>query len=249
MTFTTLDEAGKEHRSGRLPPRVTQEEAEAFVWGPWEFNTNASVQIATNRMSQTRAYSRVTGKNWGLLPLRRTRPGRWMTTYSQQQWQDEYEDHPVRLLITCSREGYEPWTLLQEVATGTAAEEKKQASEIKVQPRTFDGGKAGVLPGDVSKPVYMLVVTNASPRPVRNIAAEINVLGSVSPGRKPADVGGRIEPTAQLGPATLETFVLAAHSSRKDLLTQARKRRSPGPSMPRHFRRWSSRSGSPTTTT
>ena len=53
---------------------MTQEEAEAFVWGPWEFNTNASVQIATNRVSQTRAYSRVTGKNWDLLPLRRTGP-------------------------------------------------------------------------------------------------------------------------------------------------------------------------------
>jgi hypothetical protein len=30
VTFTILDEAGKEHWSGRLPPRVTQEEAEAF---------------------------------------------------------------------------------------------------------------------------------------------------------------------------------------------------------------------------
>jgi hypothetical protein len=110
VTFTILDEADKEHWSGRLPPRLTQEEAEAFVWGPWEFNTNASVQIATNRMSQTRAYSRVTGKNWYLLPLSRTQPGHWMSTYSQQQWQDDYEDHPVRLLITCRREGYEPWT-------------------------------------------------------------------------------------------------------------------------------------------
>jgi hypothetical protein len=218
VTFTILDEAGKEHWSGRLPPRLTQEEAEAFVWGPWEFNTNASVQIATNRMSQTRAYSRVTGKNWDLLPVSRTRPGQWMSTYSQQQWQDDYEDHPIRLLITCRREGYEPWTLLHEVATGAGPEEKRQASEIKVQPRTFDGGQAGVLPGDQSKPVHMLVVTNASPRPIRNLAAEANVLGSVSPGRKPADVVGRIEPTAQRGPAIPETFALAAHSSRKDLL-------------------------------
>jgi hypothetical protein len=167
VTFTILDEAGREHWSGRLPPRVTQEEAEAFVWGPWEFNTNASVQIATNRMSQTRAYSRVTGKNWDLLPLQRTRPGHWMSTYSQQQWQDDYEDHPARLLITCRREGYEPWPLLYEVATGAGPEEKKQASEIKVQSRTFDGGQAGVLTGGHSKPVHMLVVTNASPRPHR----------------------------------------------------------------------------------
>jgi len=123
VTFTILDEAGKDHWSGRLPPRVTQEEAEAFVWGPWEFNAAASVQISTNRMSQTRAYSRVTGKNWGLLPLSRTRSGHWMTAYTQQQWQEQYADHPVRLLITCRREGDEPWTLLQEVTTGAGPEE------------------------------------------------------------------------------------------------------------------------------
>jgi hypothetical protein len=64
----------------------------------------------------------------------------------------------------------------------------------------------------------MLVVTNASPRPIRNLAAEVNVLGSVSPGRKPADVVGRIEPAAQRGPAIPEVFTLAAHSNRKDLL-------------------------------
>jgi hypothetical protein len=147
VTFTILDEAGKEHRSGRLPLRLTQEEAEEFVWGPWEFNTNASVQIATNRVSPTRAYSRVTGKNWDLLPLSRTRPGHWMSTYSQQQWQDDYEDHPVRLLITCRREGYEPWILLHEVATGAGPEEKKQASEIKVQSRPLTGGKPAFCPG------------------------------------------------------------------------------------------------------
>jgi hypothetical protein len=218
VTFTILDEAGKDRWSGRLPPRVTQEEAEAFVWGPWEFNTNASVQIATNRMSQTRAYSRVTGRNWGLLPLRRTRPGHWMTGYTQQQWQEEYEDHPVRLLITCRREGYEPWTLLQEVTTGAGPEEMKQASEIRVQPRTGDGAQVGVLPKGEPKQVHMLVVTNTSSRPIRNLAAEINVPGSPSPGRKLADVTGRIE-QAHLGlTATVDTFVPTARSHRQDLL-------------------------------
>jgi hypothetical protein len=41
-----------------------------------------------------------------------------MSTYNQQQWQDEYEDQPIRLLITCRRAGYEPWTLLREVVAG-----------------------------------------------------------------------------------------------------------------------------------
>jgi hypothetical protein len=54
VTCTILDEALKDRWSGRLPPRVPQEEAEAFVWGPWESNTSASVQTATNRTPQTR---------------------------------------------------------------------------------------------------------------------------------------------------------------------------------------------------
>jgi hypothetical protein len=40
VTVTILDESGKEHWSDRLPGGLTQEQAEAFVWGPWEFNTD-----------------------------------------------------------------------------------------------------------------------------------------------------------------------------------------------------------------
>lgn len=218
VTFTILDEAGKDHWSGTLPGDVTQDEAEAFVWGPWEFNTNASLQIASNRVSQTRAYSLVTGRNWELLPLRRTRPGRWMTTYSQQQWQEEYQDHPIRLRITCQRKGYESWILLQEVTTEAGPDEKKQASEVRLRRQACDGAQAGVLPQGEAKQVYMLVVTNGSDRPIRNLAAQINVLGNVSPGVKLADVVGRIEPAHLGSTATVATFLLAARSSRKDLL-------------------------------
>src|SRR5262249_17936858 len=100
VAVTILDEAGKDHWTGRLPGAITQEEAQAFVWGPWEFNAMAAHQVVSNRESRARAYSRVSGKNWDLLPLKRTQPGHWMSTYSQQQWQDEYEDQPIRLLIT-----------------------------------------------------------------------------------------------------------------------------------------------------
>lgn len=222
VTFTILDEAGKDHWSGGLPVRLTREAAEAFVWGPWEFNTAASVQIASNRVSRTRPYSLVTGENWELLPLKRTQPGYWMSAYSQRQWQWDYEDHPIRLLITCRREGYEPWALLREVAVGAGPEQKRQAGEIRVRSGACDGARAGVLPEDAVKKVHMLVVTNASARPIRNLAAEINVLGSVLPGRKLAEVVGRVvgrvEPERHDCAATVETFVPAARSSRHDLL-------------------------------
>ncbi len=218
VTFTILDETGKDHWSGGLPGTLTQEQAEAFVWGPWEFNTAAAVQVVSNRESRPRPYSRVSGKNWDLLPLTRTRPGHWMSTYSQQQWQEEYEDQPIRLLITCRREGYEPWTLLREVVAGAGPEERKQASEIRVRSRTCDGAQAGVLPQEASKPVHMLVVTNVSNRPIRNLAAQIEVFGGVSPGTKLADVVGRIEQMHLGSTATTDAFVPVARSSRQELL-------------------------------
>jgi hypothetical protein len=218
VTFTVLDEVGKDHWGRGLPGKLTQEEAEAFVWGPWEFNTGASVQIVSNRQSRPRPYSRVSGKNWDLLPLKRTRPGHWMSACSQQQWQDEYEDQPIRLLVICRRAGYEPWTVLREVVAGAGPEERKQAGEIKVRFRTCDGGQAGVLPEDASKPVHMLVVTNSSTRPIRNLAAQIEASGGTSSGPKLAEVTGRIEQMHLGSTATADTFVPVARTGRQELL-------------------------------
>lgn len=64
VTITILDETGADHWAHGLPDGLTQEEAEAFVWGPWEFNTGASKQVVSNRTTVTRPYSLVTGKNW-----------------------------------------------------------------------------------------------------------------------------------------------------------------------------------------
>lgn len=115
VVITILDEAGRDHWTCGLPDGVTQEQAETFVWGPWEFNTGASAQVVSNRETVPRTYSRVSGKNWDLLSLIPTRPGYWMTGTSQDDWRKQYRDHPVRLLITCRREGYEPWLVQRDV--------------------------------------------------------------------------------------------------------------------------------------
>jgi len=117
VIITILDEAGKDHWTRGLPDGVTQAEAQMFVWGPWEFNTGASEQVVSNRVSRTRAYSLTTGKNWDLLPLTRTRPGRWMSPTSQDNWRKQYTDQPVRLLITCRRAGHEPWAVPYDAET------------------------------------------------------------------------------------------------------------------------------------
>jgi hypothetical protein len=115
VTVTILDEAGQDHWTRGLPDGVTQEEAEAFVWGPWEFNTGASEQVVSNRESKPRPYSRVSGKNWDLLALRATRPGRWMSSASQAEWHKRWQGQPVRLLVICVCDGYEPWFIQQDL--------------------------------------------------------------------------------------------------------------------------------------
>ncbi len=115
VVVTILDEAGQDHWGHGLPQGVSQEEAEAFVWGPFEFNTGASAQVVSNRETRPRSYSRVSGKNWDVLSLRATRPGKWMGSKTVEDWRRERKGTPLRLLLTCRREGYEPWTIQRDV--------------------------------------------------------------------------------------------------------------------------------------
>ena len=114
VTIRILNEAWTLHWSDGLPDGVSQEEADAFVWGPWEFNTDASSKVANNRASRPRRYSRADGENWAILELKLTRPGRWMLM-SIENWQERQNGEPIRVSIACRRKGYEPWTLHREV--------------------------------------------------------------------------------------------------------------------------------------
>lgn len=101
---------------GNGPPGdVTPEEARAFVWGPWEFNSGASEQVLSNRETRPRPYSRESGRNWDKLGLVPTRPGRWMEGTTGEAWRRPYRDQPVRLLLTCRRKGEEPWVVQRDV--------------------------------------------------------------------------------------------------------------------------------------
>lgn len=115
VIVTILDEAGKEHWTHGLPDGLTQEEAEMFVWGPWEFNKKPSAQVFSNRSTRSRAYDLTTGKNWDVLSLIRTRPGQWMAPKRGAGWNRQYAEQSLRLRITCYREGHEPWALLYEI--------------------------------------------------------------------------------------------------------------------------------------
>ncbi|MFF4791809.1 hypothetical protein ACFY2M_19070 [Streptomyces sp. NPDC001276] len=94
-------------RSDLSPGAATREEIDSHVWGPFRFTprVNDSDEIGralgpfTLRVGRGRPFQ-----------MERTRPGRWMTGKTMDQWQEEYLGHPVRLVITC-RVGDEEWVL------------------------------------------------------------------------------------------------------------------------------------------
>ena len=109
VVITIQDESGIDHWGRGLPAGVTQEQAEAFVWGPWEYDINASAQVVSNRQTRARPYSLLTGKDWDVLTLAATKPGSWMTATSPDKWRKDWRRQPIRLLITCRRDGHNPW--------------------------------------------------------------------------------------------------------------------------------------------
>ncbi len=114
VVVTILDETSTDHWGRGLPGNVTSEEAATFVWGPWEFNASASEQVASNRETKPRPYSRENGRNWDKLGLVPTKPGSWMST-TDEAWRKQYGNQPVRLRLTCRREGDEPWVIQRDV--------------------------------------------------------------------------------------------------------------------------------------
>lgn len=114
VVIKILDEANVDHWGHGLPDGVTQEEAELFVWGPWEFNAGASQQVANNRTTLPRRYSRATGRDSEVFDLVKTRPGHWMGDTAHGSWEQE-RSGPVRLSFECRLDGEQPWQVSYEV--------------------------------------------------------------------------------------------------------------------------------------
>jgi hypothetical protein len=145
-----------------------------------------------------------------------TRPGRRMPTYNQEQWQGDFDGQAIRLLITCRREGYDPWPLLKEVFVGDAGGEAgKQARQIDVSACSIDGARAQVLPPDKGELVQVVVVTNGSNRPIREATCKIEAIQAGPSVRhdKLADVYGELMPFALGSTARAEAFVLGERAS------------------------------------
>ncbi|XUM00249.1 hypothetical protein ACQ86F_25395 [Streptomyces venezuelae ATCC 10712] len=106
------DHTPTQQRLGYTNPNgPTPEQIAAHIWGPFRLRPRIDQADEDGR--------ELTFANLGVgrgrpLALDRTMPGTWMEGKTYDSWQQEYEGHPLRLLLTCRR-GEETWQIARTV--------------------------------------------------------------------------------------------------------------------------------------
>ncbi|MFF2475062.1 hypothetical protein [Streptomyces sp. NPDC058066] len=85
----------------------TQENVDAFVWGPFRFTPGPNGTDSHGRGPEPFPLDVGTGKPRA---MQRTRPAPWMGGKTQGTWQGEYAGKPIRLILTCRR-GDDEWVI------------------------------------------------------------------------------------------------------------------------------------------
>ncbi len=97
-------------RKPRPGSQLTQEQISEVIWGPYRLNPAVR---GTDSLGRKHGPFRLPKREPYPLPLEQSMAPSWT---SPDQWRDQYQGKPVRLEITCHREGHEPWILRQEAA-------------------------------------------------------------------------------------------------------------------------------------
>ncbi|MGZ2359648.1 hypothetical protein LRE75_23555 [Streptomyces sp. 372A] len=100
-----------DHRVLNPTPEYTQADADAYVWGPFRFAPGIDGADENGRRTGAVPLEMGRGRPFA---IERTRPGRWMTGMTAEQWQGRYTHLPIRVLVTCRR-GEETWVLAREL--------------------------------------------------------------------------------------------------------------------------------------
>ena len=99
--------------SPRLAGSATQEQVDAQVWGPLRFVPGSD---GADRNGQTVApFALAVGKGRPFALERTRSPLWWDGNDREERWRDKWLNKPLRLVLTCRREGYEPWTVPYEL--------------------------------------------------------------------------------------------------------------------------------------
>jgi len=122
VTVTIRDEGGVDRLGQMFAGTVTREDVVAHVWGPRRFDTAAKDQALDETGRTARAHLIREVGSWHRLMLTPSRPPDWSAPTPHdvptavKSWGEDVADKPVRVLITCRREGHEPWHVLRDVA-------------------------------------------------------------------------------------------------------------------------------------
>lgn len=100
-------------RVATLAGGPTQEELDAQVWGPLRFAHGADGADVNGKT--VAPFSLEVGKGRPF-SVERTRPPLWQAGDDRDtRWRGEWLNKPMRLVLTCRREGFEAWTVPREV--------------------------------------------------------------------------------------------------------------------------------------
>jgi len=88
--------------------QLTQDQVSEVIWGPYRFNPG---QRGTGRHGRCHGPFSLPRREPYPVSLEQSIAPSW----TGPGWRTQYEDKPVRLEITCRREGHAPWTLRYEV--------------------------------------------------------------------------------------------------------------------------------------
>ncbi|MDX2757930.1 hypothetical protein [Streptomyces europaeiscabiei] len=99
--------------TARTPGPPTQDELDAQVWGPFQFTHGADGADASGKTVAPFALEVGKGRPFS---IGRTRPPYWQLGDDRDaRWRDQWLNKPMRLVLTCRREGFTLWTVPQEV--------------------------------------------------------------------------------------------------------------------------------------
>ncbi|WP_432124074.1 hypothetical protein [Streptomyces sp. C10-9-1] len=100
-------------RTSSLPGSRPQAEIDAQVWGPFRFTHGAD--SADEGGTTVKPFSLEVGKGRPF-SIERTRPPRWQEGADRdRRWRDQWRNKPMRLVLTCRREGFKEWVVPYEV--------------------------------------------------------------------------------------------------------------------------------------
>ncbi|MGV9243588.1 hypothetical protein [Streptomyces sp. NPDC003710] len=105
-------------RTPRLPGPPTAEQVAAHVWGPYKFTHGANGADVDGQTVESFALRVGVGRPFS---VEKTSPPHWQEGSDRaERWRDLWLNKPMRLVLTCRREGLEPWVVPYEVAVPQA---------------------------------------------------------------------------------------------------------------------------------